>query len=312
MESDVTDPSLNLPILGAPDTVDPAAMVAISFLAGFPNPNTRDAYRTDLRIFFEWSHRIGIHPLAMKRVHLQSFASYLTTERGNSPASVSRRVGTIAGYYETAVVDEIIEHSPAHHLRLPKIQEDPAKRTWMTRWELGAVMRAATDSRQPADWALVTLLGTLGMRVSAACNVQLEDISTDPTGYRFLHTVGKGGKPSLKVLPIPTWRAIDRARGDRTSGPLLLRRDGSPLTRRSAARVVTRLCQTAGVEKNITPHSFRRSFATLALQAGVPVEVVQFDMDHAGTRTTLMYNRLGVEAHARASHTVAALLASAS
>lgn len=256
----MTDPSLNLPAIGAPDTVDPAAMVAISFLAGFPNANTRDAYRTDLRIFFEWSHRIGVHPLAMKRVHIQSFASYLSTERNNSPASVSRRVGTIAGYYGTAVIDEVIEHSPAHHIKLPKIQEDPAKRTWLTRWEFGAVMRAAKESKQPADWAVVTLLGTLGMRVTAVCNVQIEDMSTDPSGYRFIHTIGKGSKPSQKVLPIPTWRAIDRAKGDRTSGPLLLRRDGTQMTRRSAARHRQGVAPSRGV-----PRATARNWPVLEL-----------------------------------------------
>lgn len=306
------DPTRLLPALTAPETVDPASMVAISFLAQYPNENTRAAYRTDLRIYFEWCTRLGIHPLEAKRVHLQAFASYLATDRHNAPASVCRRIGTVSGYYETAVLDEVLEHSPAHHLKLPTIHEDPARRTWMTRWELGAVLRAAQDSEHSADWAVITLLGTLGMRVSAACAVQLDDLTTDPTGYRYLHTIGKGGKPSLKVLPVPTWRAIDRAQDARTTGPLLVRRDGTQMTRRSATRIVTRLCATAGVTKNITPHSLRRSFATLALQAGVPVEVVQFDMDHASTRTTLGYNRLGVEPHARASHTVAALLASAS
>lgn len=212
----------------------------------------------------------------------------------------------------TAVLDEVLEHSPCHHLKLPKIHEDPAKRTWMTRWELGAVMRAAQESTNPSDWALMTLLGTLGMRVSAACEVQITDLSTDATGYRYLHTIGKGGKPSLKVLPIPTWKAIDRAAGDRTAGPLLLRRDGTQMVRRSADRVVQRLTKEAGVRKRITPHSLRRSFATLALQAGVPMEIVQFDMDHASSRTTAGYNRLGVAPEARASNTVAALLASAS
>lgn len=300
-----------LPALSQPDT-DPAAMVAVSFLAQYPNPNTRTAYATDLRIFFTWCEQIRVHPLALKRVHIQAFASHLATDRGNAPASVARRIGTVSGYFETAVLDEVLEHSPAHHLKLPAIHEDPAKRTWLTRWELGAVMRAAQDSKHHADWALITLLGTLGMRVSAACAVQIEDLSADPVGYRYLHTIGKGGKPSLKVLPIPTWQAIDRAVNGRPSGPLLARRDGTQMTRRSADRVVRRLTAAAGVEKRITPHSLRRSFATLALQAGVPVEVVQFDMDHASTRTTLHYNRLGVEAHARASHTVAALLASAS
>lgn len=307
----MTDSTSLLPAWSAPEA-DPAALVAVSFLAQYPNPNTRDAYKTDLRLFFTWCEAVGVHPLKMKRVHLQAFASHLATERGNAPASVARRMGTVSGFFETAVLDDVLEHSPAHHLKLPAIHEDPAKRTWLTRWELGAIMRAAQNSKHDADWALLTLMGTLGMRVSAACDVQISDLSEDQTGYRYLHTVGKGGKPSLKVLPIPTLRAVDRAKGDRESGPLLVRRDGSQMTRRSADRVVQRLTSEAGVKKRITPHSLRRSFATLALQAGVPMEIVQFDMDHTSSRTTQSYNRLGVEPHARASHTVAALLASAS
>lgn len=297
----------------APD-VDPAALVAVSFLAKYPRRTTLEAYRIDLRLFFDWCTSHGLHPLRdVQRAHIQAFAAHLATARGNSPATIGRRIGTLTGYYDVAVLDEAIDRTPCHHITLPPVHEDPAKRTWLNRWELGAVMRAAQESSKPADWALVTLLGTLGMRVSAACAVQMEDLSADEQGYRFLHTIGKGGKPSVKVLPIPTWRAIDRAAAGRAAGPLLLRRDGSQMTRRSAATVISRLCRTAGVKGHqITPHSLRRSFATLALQAGVPVEVVQFDMDHASTRTTLHYNRLGVEPHARASNTVAALLASAS
>ena len=128
----------------------------------------------------------------------------------------------------------------------------------------------------------------------------------------MLRTIGKGDKPSLKVLPVPVVLAVERAAGGRTSGPLLLRRDGSRMNRRSADAVVTRLCRAAGVDKEISPHSFRRSFATLALQAGVPAHVVQAGMDHASIRTTMIYDRLGVEPHAAAAHTVAAMLASAS
>lgn len=134
-------------------------------------------------------------------------------------------------------------------------------------------------------------------------------MSRDQTGYRYLHTIGKGSKPSMKVLPIPSWKAIDRAQGDRTSGPLLLRRDGSQMNRRSAAVVVERLCRDAGVNRHITPHSFRRSFVTLALQAGVPIEVVQYDVDHSSSRTTATYNRLAPDPNSRASITVSALLA---
>ena len=298
-----------LATLSGSTETDPVTMVAISFLSQFPNRNTRAAYMTDLRIYFAWCLSVGVNPLEAKRVHVQAFALHLAEGRGNGPASVSRRIGTIIGYYSTAVLDEVLENTPAHHIRLPKIQEDPTKRTWLTRWELGAVMHSAADSKLTADLALVTLLGVLGMRVTAACNVHIEDMSRDPMGYRYFRTVGKGGKTSNKILPVPTWKAMDRAQGDRTSGPLLTRRDGSQMNRRSAAVVVQRLCKDVGIDKNITPHSFRRSFATLAIAAGVPMDVVRHDMDHESERTTRNYNRLGVDPHSRASNTVAALLA---
>lgn len=306
------DPTALLRFDASASASDPVTMVCVSFLAQFPNRNTRAAYTTDLKVYFAWCTHVGIHPLRAKRGHLQAFALHLAEGRGNAPASVCRRIGTITGWYATAVLDDVLELSPAQHLRLPKIHEDPARRTWLNRWELGAIMRAAQESKGDADWALVTILGTLGMRVSAACAIQIEDLSTDDTGYRYLHSVGKGGKPSLKVLPIPTWRSMDRAADGRTTGPLLLRRDRSQMTRRSASVVIERLCKGCGIHRKITPHSLRRSFATLALAAGVPIEVVQFDMDHTSSRTTGVYNRLGVEPHARASNTVAALLASAS
>lgn len=300
-----------LPAVDGPPPVDPAALVAVSFLSGYTNPNTRDAYRTDLRIFFAWAQMVGIHPLAMKRAHIQAFAAHLATERGNGAASVCRRIGIITGYYDTAVLDDVLEHSPAHHLKLPKIQDDPTRRTWLTRWELGALMRAAQHSWRRSDWALITLLGTLGMRVSAACDIHITDLASNSSGYRTFRSVGKGGVISVKVLPVPTWAAIDQAKGKRRGGPLLLCPSGKQMTRRAAAGTLATLCRQVGIEKKITPHSLRRSFATLALEAGVPVDVVQFDMDHASSRQTQRYNQLGVAEHARASHTVAALLASA-
>ena len=301
-----------LPVLPSSDPhADPANLAAVAFLGQYLNPNTRDAYRRDLRIYFECCSAVGIHPLAAQRAHVQAFVIHLLEQRRNGAASVVRRLGTVSGFYDLAVVDGVLAHSPAHHLKLPKIHEDPLRRTWLNRFELGMLMRSAREAG-PTDWALVSLLGTIGMRVSAVCAVQVEDISTTDVGYKVIHTIGKGGKPSLKALPIPVMQAVDAAVAGRVSGPLLLRRDGSQMTRRSADRVVQRLAKAAGIRKKISPHSLRRSFATLALQAGVDVRVVQDGMDHASTRTTLHYDRLGVEVHAQASHTVAALLASAS
>ena len=301
-----------LPALPTTDPLaDPANLAAVAFLGQYLNRNTRDAYATDLRIYFEWCARIGVHPFTVTRAHVQAFVIHLLEERGNGAASVSRRVGTIGGYYDLAVVDGHLEHSPAHHLKLPPIHDDPARRTWLNRFELGALLREARTST-PTDWALVALMGTLGLRVTATCNIRVEDITTTDIGYRVVHTIGKGSKPSAKVLPIPVMQAVDAAVADRPTGWLLLRRDGTQMTRRSADRVLQRLARQAGIKKKISPHSLRRSVVTLALQAGVDIRVVQEQVDHASTRTTLRYDRLGVELHAQAAHTVAAMLASAS
>lgn len=247
-----------------------------------------------------------------KRFHVQAFANHLTEERKNSPASVHRRIGTVSVYYLNAIEDGHTEVNPCAKVRLPRTHLDVAGMVWLNRFELGALLKAAREPKHGADWALIALMGTLGLRVTATCDIDIEHFTTTSLGYKVLRTVGKYGKPSAKVVPIPVWQAVEHAMGARTSGALLTRRDGSRMTRRSASVVVQRLCRTAKIEKKVTPHALRRSFATLALQAGVDIRVVQEGMDHSSTRATLIYDSLGVELHAQASNTVAALLASSS
>ena len=103
------DPTALLRFDPSADTTDPVTMVCVSFLSQFMNRNTRAAYTTDLKIYFGWCTQVGIHPLRAKRAHLQAFALHLAEGRGNGAASVCRRIGTITGWYATAVLDDIIE-----------------------------------------------------------------------------------------------------------------------------------------------------------------------------------------------------------
>ena len=304
--------STSLVVPGSPDPMAPHLLAAASFLMSFLNVNTRGAYATDLRIYFAWCERNKIDPLKAKRFHVQAFANYLTEERGNKSASVSRRIGTVSVYYDTAVEDGYLAANPAARIKVPRLHLYPSNMIWLNRFELGALLKAARDSKASADWAVVAIMGTLGMRVTATCNINIEDFGTTEVGYKVLRTIGKYSKPSLKVVPIPVWEAVKVATGDRTSGPLLVRRDGSRMNRRSAAVILERLTKVAGITKDVTPHVLRRSFATLALQAGVDIRSVQQGMDHSSTRATLVYDALGVELHAQASNTVASLLASSS
>lgn len=293
------------------DPMDPAYLAAVGFLAGFDNANTRDAYRLDLKIWFDWCIEHRLNPLEAKRMHIQAYVVHLAEQRRNGPATINRRIGTITGYYETCELDDYIERSPAHRIKLPRIVDDPTTKTWLNRFELGSLMRVARASTS-TDWALISILGTLGLRVSAACGIRVEDFSTTNDGYRVLRTVGKGKKASIKVVPIPVGQAVDAAIDGRTSGWLLVRRNGSQMTRRSADRVVQRLGKQAGIHKRLSPHVLRRSFATLALQAGVDLRVVQDGMDHSSARSTATYDALGVPLHGQAANVMAAMLASSS
>jgi site-specific recombinase XerD len=307
LEPDVID-AIALPM---PDQFDPATMNAMAFLAGFEKPMTRESYTIDLRIFFRWCQSHNLNPLTVKRAHLQAYVVYLREERGNQPSTICRRLASVSGYFDTAVLDNLIEHSPAHHLKLPKIDRASAQREWLNRFELGSLVKAARDS-SPLDEVTVHLLGTIGMRVGAVCAVDIEHISMSPDGYHVVKTTGKGGKTSRKAIPVPVWPAVEALIGGRTSGPLLLRKCGRRANRASVDRALQRLMKAADIGKKITPHSLRRSHATNLIKAGVDLQVIQEGMDHASVKTTQGYNQARLDNHAQASHVLASLIANVS
>ena len=304
-----TPAAADLAVIGGTDHMAPHLLAAASFLMQFTNRNTRSAYAVDLRIYFDWCATQGIDPLRAKRFNAQTFILHLQENRGNGPASVQRRIGTLIGYYGTAIDDGYIEATPMVRLRLPKIQNDPTSRIWLNRYEMANLLKAAKSS-SGSDWAMIALMGTIGMRVTSVCEVKIEDISTTADGYRVLRFIGKGDKPCVKALPIPVVQAIDAAEGGRTSGPLCRKRDGGKMTRRSAASHLEVLAVRAGILKKVTPHVLRRSCATLLLKNGVDLRVVQAQLDHSSERVTAHYDAVGVEIHAQAAHTMAAMLAS--
>lgn len=303
-------PPAGLATIGGTDHMAPHLLAAASFLMQFTSKNTRSAYTTDLRIYFNWCAQQCVDPLTAKRFHLQAYALHLQEERYNKPATVGRRIGTLVGYYENAIVDGYLEATPMVRIRLPKIQDDPTSRVWLNRYEMATLLKVAKAS-SGADWAMVSLMGTIGMRATSVCDVNIEDISTTPDGYRILRFIGKGAKPCAKALPIPVVQAVDAAAAGRASGPLfVMRRKEARMTRRAAAARLEVLAARAEIVKKVTPHVLRRSCATLLLKNGVDIRVVQAQLDHSSERVTARYDALGVEIHAQAAHTMAAMLAS--
>jgi len=267
-----------------------ADTAVVGFLARYSSTATVAAYALDLRLLFEWCAVQGLDPLEVTRTQLELFARHLEHDRGNGPSTISRRLSTLKSFYRIAEIDDYVPRSPATHLRLPRVYRDETKTLGLDRTELGTILAEARAST-PSDGALITMLGLLGLRVSEACNVRIQDIHGMERGHRTLTLVGKGRKPATIPLPVPVALVMDAAAGDRSAGPLLLRVDGTRMDRNSAARVVVRLAKKAGIRKHLSPHSLRHAFVTACLDAGVPLRDVQIAARHSDPRMTTRYDR---------------------
>ncbi len=146
----------------------------------------------------------------------------------------------------------------------------------------------AAERVDHAHAALAVLLGLNGLRVSEACSADIENLGFE-RGHRTLRIVGKGNKRAVIPLVPRTARTLDLAIGERTSGPILLRQDGSRLDRRTAHRWVRSIAKRAGIGP-VHPHMLRAAFIMCALEAGVPLREVQIAARHADPRTTTVYD----------------------
>jgi integrase/recombinase XerD len=157
---------------------------------------------------------------AVRRADIESFARELEA-RGRARPTVTRRLSTIAGFYKYAVEEELLDRSPAAHVRRPRVDYE-SNAVALDRNELGALLVAAGVGTA-AEHALISLLALNGLQVSEATRADIEHLGLE-RGHRTLTITRKGGKIVTIPLAPRTARAIDLARfGMRSSPPPLMR-----------------------------------------------------------------------------------------
>ena len=295
-----------LPLTVAPsgraDPLDEAQLAVAAFLARYRG-RTLDAYRYDLRVFFQWAAALGLGVLDATRPHIELFRTALE-HRGLAASTIDRRLSTVCGFYRFAHVDGRIASNPAQYVRRPRVH--PTEGHGMDRAELGTFL--FTAERFDRDHAaLAVLLGLNGLRVSEACATNVEDLGFE-RGHRTLRILGKGNKPAAIPLVPRTARTMDLAIGERHEGPILRRRDGQRLERRTAHRWVRAIAKRAGLGA-VHPHMLRAAFIMAALDAGVPLRDVQIAARHADPRTTTIYDRRRENFDRHAAYVVVAFVA---
>lgn len=281
---------------------DEAQLAAATFLARYSG-RTLEAYRHDLRGFFQWATDHNVPVLAATRPHIELWRGSME-ERGLAASTIDRRLSTVCGFYRFAHIDGRIRSNPAEYVRRPHVRASDAR--GLDRTELGMFL-AAADRYDAAHLALAVLLGLNGLRVSEACETNVEDLAVE-RGHRILRITGKGHKPATIPLVPRTARTVDLAVGERHEGPILCRRDGQRLDRRTAHRWVRSIGKRAGLG-HVHPHMLRAAFIMAALDAGVPLRDVQTAARHSEPRTTTIYDRRRQNFDRHAAYVVVAFVA---
>ena len=145
------------------------------FLAGYSGL-TRQAYELDLRQFAFWCQQHHLSLFQARRADIEGFARDLEA-RGRARATITRRLCTIAGFYKYAVEEELLDHSPAAHVRRLRVDYE-SHAIGLDRNELGALLVAAGLGR-PGEHALISLLALNGLRASEATGADIEALGVE-------------------------------------------------------------------------------------------------------------------------------------
>jgi site-specific recombinase XerD len=176
-----------------------------------------------LRQFTAWCRIRSLSLFSVRRADIETFAHDLEA-KGRARATVTRRLCTIAGFYKYAVEEELLEHSPAAHVRRPRLDYE-SHATALDRNELGAILVAAGLGTS-AEHALISLLALNGLRVSEATGADIEHLGLE-RGHRTLVVTARAARSSpSRSHPAPpgrsTWPSAsapkDRCSSLRTGG----------------------------------------------------------------------------------------------
>lgn len=271
--------------------------------------NTLQSYARDLRRYQEYLASRGIDALTdVTEADIREFLVALRrgdTDNDKPPladSSIARTLVATRGFHKFAAAEGIVPDDVAHGVAPPKAPRRLPKSLPVD--EVLAILTAsggedAGDTpRSLRNRALLELLYSCGARISEAVTLDVDDIDTES---RSVVLRGKGGKERIVPVGRPAIAALDAylVRGrpalvSKFNPALFLNSRGGRLSRQSAWQVLVDASERAGLDKAVSPHTLRHSFATHLLDGGADVRVVQELLGHASVTTTQVYTLVTV------------------
>ncbi len=259
--------------------------------------NTIESYRRDIVKFLEFIKCGTIDEFG--KVDQRGIIAYLLhlREKGRASASVSRHLVSIKVFYKFLMLEEIIDINPTENIESPKLLRRLPD--FLTLEEVDNILAQPdkNDRLGIRDIAMLELLYATGLRASELISLKLNDINME-RGY--IITFGKGSKE--RVVPIGSSaqeklkRYLEESRHLLTKGrggdELFVSRFGEKMTRQGFWKIIKKYALLSGINKDISPHTLRHSFATHLLERGADLRSVQQMLGHADISTTQIYTHV--------------------
>ena len=264
------------------------------------SPLTLEAYRRDVERLVDYVWAKGAtSPVDITSRILRDFVYHLK-DLGLSPSSIRRNISAVRTYFRFLLSDGVVTRDPSERLETP--------RRWrtlpdvLTVPEISRLLAAPTldDPLAFRDRAMLEIAYGAGLRVSEWISIGLRDVLFED---KLVRVFGKGSKERLVPIgrsaigAVATYVRELRPRLEKGGGKgvLFLNARGEPLSRMGAWKILRRYVERAGIEKAVSPHTLRHSFATHLLEGGADLRAVQEMLGHADISTTQIYTHVDRE-----------------
>jgi tyrosine recombinase xerD len=264
--------------------------------------NTIEAYVSDLQKLqnFAEQNLASVTPITISYEHLQEFL-YQVSKINYSERTQARWISSIKGFFSFLLEDELREDNPSALLETPKL--GLYLPDTLSLEEIEKLISATDENTDLAkrNRCMIEVLYGCGLRVSELTELQISNINFKEN---YLKIQGKGDK--VRFVPLADYTAdfiknyINNIRSKQKINPkhsdiLFLNSRGAQISRQMVFLVIKEIVRKAGIQKNISPHTFRHSFATHLLQNGADLRFIQEMLGHSSITTTEIYTHLNTE-----------------
>ena len=258
--------------------------------------NTVSSYMRDIRQFRDYvAELLDVELPEVSKDQISVYLAYLTNH-GKSPATVTRSLASLKGFYGYLMSEGLVQQNPAKGITVVKAEKKLPQILTGKEVELLLEQPQCTDMKGYRDKAMLELLYATGIRVSELISLDVDDVNL-PAG--FIRCEGSGRSRTIPMYPaavkaLQTYMHEIRPNmvADPAESALFVNLSGERMSRQVFWKIIKHYQQTAHIEKDITPHTLRHSFAAHLLENGADLRSIQEMLGHSDISSTQIYTQI--------------------